>query len=184
MEECDCIIPAAGRSERMGRWKPVLPFGDSSIIQTVAASALRACPRVILVTGYRGGELAAIFRGEPRVHPVVNEDWPLGIFGSVRLGVSHAATARFFVTLGDMPWITEAVYQALLGEDEADVVFPVHDGRRGHPVLFHERVKPAIAAANPSRGSMRAIVESFRVREMPWPDASILRDIDTESDLK
>jgi CTP:molybdopterin cytidylyltransferase MocA len=23
----DCIVPAAGRSERMGRWKPVLPFG-------------------------------------------------------------------------------------------------------------------------------------------------------------
>jgi len=184
VEECDCIIPAAGRSERMGRWKPVLPFGESSIIQTVVAAALRACPRVILVTGYRAAELAAIFRGEPRVNPVVNEEWHLGMFGSVRLGVSHAGTSRFFVTLGDMPWITEAVYEALLRQDEADVVFPVHGGRRGHPVLFHERVKAAVATADAVRGSMRAIVESFPVREMHWPDDSVVRDIDTESDLR
>ena len=184
VEECDCIIAAAGRSERMGRWKPVLPFGEVSIIEAVAAAALRACPRVLLVTGYRGAELAAIFRGEPRVIPVVHEDWPLGMFSSIRRGMSCVSTARFFVTLGDMPWITDAVYAALLRRDEADVVFPVHDGRRGHPVLFHERVRPAVASADPRTGSMRAIAESFRVSEMLWPDDSVLRDIDTESDLR
>ncbi len=150
----------------MGRWKPLLPFGETSIIQTVVAAALRACPRVLLVTGYRGDELADLFRSEPRVIPVVNEDWPRGMFSSVRRGMARAGTSRFFVTLGDMPWITPAVYEALLTGDEADVIFPVHGGRRGHPVLFHERVRPAVASADPFTGSMRAIAECFRVREM------------------
>ena len=57
MEALDCVIPAAGRSERMGTWKPVLPFGGSTIIQTVVTAALRARARVILVTGYRAEDL-------------------------------------------------------------------------------------------------------------------------------
>ena len=59
------------------------------------------------------------------------------MFSSIRTGISKVTTTRFFVTLGDMPWITGSVYAALLEHDEADVVFPVHDGMRGHPVLFH-----------------------------------------------
>jgi molybdenum cofactor cytidylyltransferase len=184
VEECDCIVPAAGRSERMGRWKPVLPFGEGTIIEAVVAAALRTCPRVLLVTGYRGAELAAVFRGEPRVLPVENPGWAQGMFSSIRSGVAQVRTTRFFVTLGDMPWITEAVYAALLLQDEADAIFPVHDGRRGHPVLFHERVKSAVDSADPARGSMRTIADSFRVREMPWPDGTVLRDIDTEEDLR
>ncbi len=183
-ESCDCIVPAAGRSERMGKWKPVLPFGGSTIIESVVAAALRACSRVLLVTGYRGAEIADLFQGEPRVTLVENQDWPLGMFSTIRRGMARVSTARFFVTLGDMPWITEQVYAALLRHVDADVVFPVHDGVRGHPVLFHERVRAAVAAADPARGSMREIAGSFRVFEMAWPDDSVLRDIDTESDLR
>ena len=59
-EKCDCIVPAAGRAQRMGRWKPVVPFDGRTIIETVVSTALRACSRVVLVTGYRGAELAAL----------------------------------------------------------------------------------------------------------------------------
>ncbi|HUJ76076.1 MAG TPA: NTP transferase domain-containing protein, partial [bacterium] len=89
-----------------------------------------------------------------------------------------------FVTLGDLPWLTPSVYDALLaGDDGSDVVFPVHAGRRGHPVLFHERVKPAVAAADPATGSMRAIAQGLREAEIPWPDNSVLRDVDRPADL-
>ena len=182
--QLDCIVPAAGRSERMGRWKPVLPFGEGTIIESVVGTALCVCSRVLLVTGYRGAELAALFEGEPRVVPVENQDWQQGMFSSIRRGIARVTTPRFFVTLGDMPWITDAVYEALLFQDEADVVFPVHGGMRGHPVLFHERVRAAVASADLARGNMRTIAESFRVSEMRWPDDTILRDIDTESDLR
>jgi molybdenum cofactor cytidylyltransferase len=167
----------------MGRWKPVFPFGKSTIVETVVAAALQACLRVVLVTGYRGAELASLFKGEPRVLPVVNESWQLGMFSSIRLGVSRVRTPRFFVTLGDMPWILPEAYAALLGNEETDVIFPVHGGMRGHPVLFSERVKDAIATADPETESMRAIVGSMNISEIEWPDDSVLRDIDTEADV-
>lgn len=184
MEECDCVIPAAGNSARMGTWKPILPFGSSTLVQTVVETALRACSRVILVTGYRGAELTERLAGEPRVLIVHNEGWKRGMFSSLQLGVRQVRTRRFFVTLGDLPWLTPSVYDALLaGDDGSDVVFPVHGGRRGHPVLFHERVKPAVAAADPATGSMRAIAQGLREAEIPWPDNSVLRDVDRPADL-
>ena len=183
-DDCDCIIPAAGASVRMGAWKPLLPFGGSTIIETVVAAALGACSRVVLVTGCRGGELAARFRSEARVIAIENPRWALGMFSSVQLGVSQVTTPWFFVTLGDMPWITPGTYEALGDAGAgADVVFPVFGGRRGHPVLFHESVRDAVAAADPAGGSMRAIAEAFQVRDLAWPDRSVIRDIDTPADL-
>jgi molybdenum cofactor cytidylyltransferase len=185
MEDCDCIVPAAGASTRMGGWKLLLPFAETTIIETVVAAALAACSRVVLVTGYRGKELAARFRSEDRVISVENPGWARGMFSSVQLGVSRVATRRFFVTLGDMPWITPGTYRALRRAGAGvDVVFPVFGGRRGHPVLFHARIRDAVAAADPAAGSMRAIAEAFYVRDLPWPDDSVIRDIDTPEDLR
>jgi molybdenum cofactor cytidylyltransferase len=168
----------------MGKWKPVLPFGDTTIIRTVVTAALEACSRVILVTGFRGAELAAMFRGDTRVIPVENPAWQLGMFSSIRSGAAFVRTPKFFVMLGDMPWVSASVYTALLAAPEADVIFPVSGGQRGHPVLFKEKVREAITSADPVHGSMRVIAESFRIGELPWPDRSILRDIDTEADLR
>jgi molybdenum cofactor cytidylyltransferase len=183
-EQVDCVVPAAGKSERMGSWKPLLPFEDSSIIECVVRRALQSSSRVILVTGYRAGELEAAFHGRPRVSVIENPGWRLGMFSSIRRGVERVATRRFFVALGDMPWIRPEVYRALLAAPEVDVVFPVFDGIRGHPVLFAGAVKEAILSADPAAGAMREIAAGFRVAEMPWMDASILRDADTPGDLE
>lgn len=182
-EAVDCIVPAGGRSERMGSWKPLLPFDGSTIIERVVERALSACSRVILVTGYRAGELEAVFRGRPRVSIVENRGWRLGMFSSIQRGAAAVATRRFFVILGDMPWVGPEIYRALLRFPETEVVFPVFDGVRGHPVLFGGRMKEAILRADPAKGSMRNIAAQFSVRELSWQDDSILRDIDTKGDL-
>ncbi len=179
----DCIVPAAGRSERMGRWKPAIAFGSLTIIGTVVQNALEACERVILVTGYRGAELAAMFAETPRLLVVENPEWELGMFSSLRRGVACAGSERYFITLGDMPWITPPVYDALFACRGADVVFPVCAGRRGHPVLFNRRVREAVLGADPATGRMRDIVERYTVMEVAWEDDSVLRDIDRREDL-
>jgi molybdenum cofactor cytidylyltransferase len=178
----DCVVPAAGRSERMGRWKPLLPFRGATIVDTVVAAALETCHRVILVTGYRGGELASHFADNPRVVAVDNPGWELGMFSSIRQGAARVATERFFISLADMPFVGPSVYRALLDVPRADFVFPVHAGLRGHPVLAGTLVREAILAADPAAGSMREIVRRLSVVEAPWGDDSVLRDIDTPED--
>lgn len=182
-EDIDCLVPAAGRSERMGRWKPVLPFGESTIIETVVSRALQVCTRVILVTGYRGAELALLFRDMQRVRTVENPDWPRGMFSSISRGTGHVRTRRFFIMLGDMPCAGPDVYRALLQCAPADFAYPVFGGKRGHPVLCSMRVKDEVLRADPASGSMREIASRLTVEELPWKDDSIHRDIDTMEDM-
>jgi molybdenum cofactor cytidylyltransferase len=183
VSDVDCIVPAAGRSERMGRWKPALPFRGSTLAETVVATALEACRRVILVTGYRGEELAAMFAGKPRVVVMDNPDWAFGMFSSIQRGAAQVQTGRFFVQLADMPFVGPAVYQALLVVPDADFVYPVHAGTRGHPVLMGPRALAAVLAADAAAGSMKEISRRLAVVELPWGDDSVLRDLDTPTDL-
>lgn len=168
----------------MGAWKPILPFGDGTIIGTVVAAALGVCARVILVTGYRGDELRALFGANPRVTAVENPDWEKGRFSSLQCGARHVRTGRFFIALGDMPWIPAEAFAALRDAPETDALFPTFGGRRGHPVLLSARVIPAVLAADPVEGNMREIAARFSVGELPWHDETILRDIDTMEDYQ
>jgi len=178
----DCVVPAAGRSQRMGTWKPLLTFGSATIIQTVVARAASACRRVIVVAGYRGDELARLLRGTSGVEVVQNPEWELGVFSSIRRGAAEVGSERFYITLGDMPWIRPEVYAVLEEPPSADAVFPVFGGRRGHPVLVSQSVRQAVLETDPTVPTMRQVLARFAAREVEWTDDSILRDIDTPED--
>ena len=64
---CDCVILAAGLSTRMKRWKMVLPYGDSTVIETAVSRALSVVQRIILVTGFRADEMEELFAENPEV---------------------------------------------------------------------------------------------------------------------
>ena len=180
----ECVVPAAGRSARMGDWKPLLPFRGAAIIEAVVRVALEACERVILVTGYRAEELEGVFVGEPRVSVVRNPAWETGMFCSQQQGIARVRSDRFFITPGDMPLVGAAVYRALLASSAAEAVFPVFRGMRGHPVLLSRDVGQAALREDPATGRMLDIVRRFECREVQWTDDGILRDIDTPDDYK
>ncbi len=166
----------------MGFWKPLIPFGGRTMVETAVEAALEACGRVILVTGFRGEELAALFPREARVVIARNPDWERGMFSSILAGMERVESDRFFVGLADMPFVRAEAYCALLSAPEADAVFPVHGGERGHPVLLSRRIIGAARAADPVSGRMKDVISGYTTLEIPWPDDSILRDIDTPED--
>jgi molybdenum cofactor cytidylyltransferase len=184
VEKIDCLVPAAGRSLRMGDWKPALPFGGATIVQCVVRTALEWCARVVLVAGYRGEELAALFAGEPRVRVAANPRWEAGMFSSLQAGAAAVSTVRFFICPADMPLIRPECYRALLDAAGGEVVLPVFAGRRGHPVLLDAALLPEIRTADPGSGRMKDIIARHRVTEVPWGDDTILRDIDTREDYR
>lgn len=180
----DCLIPAGGCSSRMNRWKPLLPFGESTIIETVVATALLVCDEALLVTGYRGDELAQVFEGNTRVRIVPNPDWKEGMLSSILAGVREVKADRFFLVPGDMPHIRAQVYRALLETAQADVVYPAFDGRRGHPVLIDAHIIGTILRLGREKGSMKEILHTLKYQVVPWKDDSILKDIDTPADYE
>lgn len=181
--DADCVLLAAGLSTRMGRWKMVLPYGDSTVIETAVTRALSAVRRVILVTGFRANELARMFADDPGVFSVYNREYRRGMFSSVRSGAAAVTSKRFFVLPADMPGILPATFTKLFAARRAPVVRPVYKGKSGHPVLLDERVRKAVLA-EPEDSNLKDVLGRFSSAELPVEDENILYDIDTTEDYR
>ncbi len=178
----DCLIPAAGFSSRMGSWKLMLPYKDSTIIGQTVDNALSFCSKVIIVTGYRGGELEKLYNRHPKVITVQNTDFKRGMFSSIQTGVPLVSTGWFFITMGDMPDITEKLYrklsEAAAGEKDTEIVRPLFSGKRGHPVLLKNTVIPTILS-EPWNSEMKNVFTHHKVLNLDMNLPETFADIDT-----
>ena len=183
----DCLIPAAGFSSRMGRWKLTLPYGKTTIIEYAVKNALRVCSRVILVTGFRGRELKELFKEEQRVITIENHDFDQGMFSSIQTGVPLIETDLFFITMGDMPQIEPWIYEKLIlsarSNTGKEILRPLFNGKRGHPVLLKKDVIPTILS-EPRESEMKQVFTRHRVLDLNLDIPETFRDIDTEEDYK
>ena len=65
-----------------------------------------------------------------------------------------------------------------------DVVVPVYNGQRGHPVGFARAFYPQLRALRGDAGARNVLINyAADVVEVPVPDPAILRDIDLPEDL-
>jgi molybdenum cofactor cytidylyltransferase len=173
----------------MGAWKPLLPFGASTIAETTVASALGAWVggarlRVVLVVGFRGEELAARFPGNPRVTVVENPGWKTGMLGSIQAALAHIASDRFFTIPADMPLVPSSVYARLAEAwDGSRPLFASYHGEPGHPVLVPASLIPAILALDPG-ARLRPFLFSKGGSLIDCGTEAVLADIDTATDLE
>ena len=181
------VIPAAGLSSRMGAFKPLLPFGAGTVIEESVASALPYADTAVAVLGNRAGELSALLCGRfgDRLTLAENPDYAVtDMLTSVKIGLRAMGECdAFFLVPADMPAIGDKVYAALIGafDGSVDVIYPVIDGRRGHPPLIHARLIPQILAYA-SGGGLRAVLSDRNVKEIAVTDRGVLIDLDTPQD--
>ncbi|HSR40577.1 MAG TPA: nucleotidyltransferase family protein, partial [Longimicrobiales bacterium] len=138
------IVPAAGRSTRMGTPKPLLDAGGRSFLQAVVGALSRGgCAPVLVVLRERSGPVAAM-AGTAGARIVVNPDPSAGPVSSLRAGIraleeaEEAVDGVAFCPV-DHPLVEPDTVERLLGAfraGDAPAVVPAHGGRRGHPVFF------------------------------------------------
>ena len=174
---------AAGKSSRMEKWKMTLPCKDSTVIECSVRNALEVCSRVILVVGYRAGELEAIFHEWDSVEVVLNPLYEKGMFSSVKKGTTLVNTEKFFISLGDMPLVGPAIYRTLLLCPQVEAVIPKYRGKKGHPLLLSGEVARCIAEFDDTK-TLREVLAEFPGLTVPVEDNHILLDIDIKEDYK
>ena len=178
------IILAAGRASRMGGQHKLLEHwrGKPIIAHVVDAVAAAGLPPPIVVTGHSGDDVAAAL-GERAVTLVTAADWAEGMGRSLAAGIS-AAPAHWdaaLVFLADMPRIEPALI-ALLAAAPGQLVVPVWEGRRGHPVRWPRAAFAQLLALAGDVGG-RAIMDQFAVTQIAAPSDAVLDDIDTPAAL-
>jgi len=183
------ILLAAGRGRRFdpagarNKLLQTLPGGE--LVVAASARRLLACvPRVVAVVPPDDGGVGGILRSLGcEVTVCLEADTGMG--ASLVHALRHALAADgWLVALGDMPFVAPATLAALRDAvvDGAGIAVPVHEGRRGNPVAFAACHRDALLGLGGDQGARR-LLQAYPVLEVAVPDAGILRDIDTPSDL-
>ncbi len=185
------IILAAGRSERFGTDNKLLhPIDGTPMIRVTAERVLAAnLGDVVVVTGHDADQVERALNGLS-IRCVRNATPWSGMGTSLATGANavNAEMTSLFVMLGDMPKLKPETLTQMLGaldyKGGHDIVVPVHNGRRGHPVLFAARYFTRLCALSGDTGA-RAILNAHpeRVIAVPVDDPGTLLDIDTPEDL-
>lgn len=185
------VILAAGLGTRMrGPNKLLEAFEDQPIVRHVALAALASrADRVAVVLGHEAGRVREALQ-DLDVDFVDNPGYQEGMAASIRsavvsLGVQAGA---LLFCLADMPRVSAKVIDALIdahrSQPQAMACQPVHEGRRGNPVLWASAAFPELLRLTGAEGA-RILLERHRdhVKAVDVNCAGILLDIDTAADL-
>ena len=184
------IVLAAGRSTRMGGPNKLLAeIKGKPLVRIAAEQALasRADP-VIVVTGHQRERVEEALKGL-RVKFVHNPDFANGLSTSLKAGLAAvpAEADAAIVCLGDMPQVTSAMIDRLIGAFDpargALIVVPTIAGKRGNPVVWSRRFFPELVALEGDVGARHMIgAYGEAVAEVP-ADAAAFVDVDTPEAL-
>jgi molybdenum cofactor cytidylyltransferase len=176
------IILAAGTSFRAGAFKPALDLGGRPMVIRCIEGMRTACARIIVVGGFRFPMLCEMLADLGGVECIENPLFPLGMFTSVKRGLSLSASDSVFLLPVDTPLVPPHVYLSLLHRP-GKIVVPTHGGRRGHPVLLRRSVIPPILG-EPDSSSLRDVIHRIGPEFLEVDTPEVLRDIDTPEDYR
>ena len=188
-DQVSAILLAAGRSRRMGAFKPLLPFGNSTVIESCIDNLRHAgVENFVLVIGHRGEEVQAKLQNQNLVF-AVNPDPDSEMSASIARGVeviSNSAKALLIAPV-DYPAVPPEVVTQLINEwsDGTRLLQPEHNGRGGHPVLIDLVYRQELLHLDPNRG-LRGLFAAHReeVRRVPVDSPYVARDMDTWEDYR
>jgi molybdenum cofactor cytidylyltransferase len=182
------ILLAAGRSRRMGAFKPLLAFGESTVIESCISNLQEGgVKRVVVVVGHRGDEIRGRLAHLP-VRFAVNTDAESEMGASIARGgeMIPEGTEALFVALCDQPAVAPESIRLLIDERRrtgARLVVPEYQESGGHPVLLDHSLREELLNLDPQRG-LRALFDAHREEVLRVRVASpyVARDMDTWED--
>lgn len=187
MNDVAAIVLAAGRSRRMGRFKPLLPFGDMTVVESCVSNLRSAAvDEVIVVAGHRHEELCQQLKSAS-VTFVTNPDPDSEMSESLALGVEalSGTVEAVLITPVDHPAVSAETIQLVIAKwrEGAKLIQPEFAGKGGHPVLIDLRYRDELLHLNKPSG-LRGFFAKHRaeVTRLPVQSPFIARDMDTWED--
>ncbi|SDI10554.1 molybdenum cofactor cytidylyltransferase [Pseudomonas delhiensis] len=181
------LLLAAGSGHRFGADKRQARLADGrGLLAASLANAREAFDEVLVVL--RPEDDAAALGVPVDIATVRCAEAAAGMGHSLAAGVAALAdnpAASVAILLADMPWIAPQTLHLLATQaSEQRIVFPLHQGQRGHPVLFGRAFWPELRALQGDEGA-RAVLQAHREAWHPVEvgDPGVLRDVDTPAAL-
>ncbi len=163
--EMAAIIIAAGYSSRMKVFKPLLPLGESTVLEHALKTFLDAgVKKIIVVLGYQGKRIEPLLE-KYNISPVYNPKYDEGMYSSIVEGIkalpSHSK--GFFLLPADMPLVKSSTIDALLEayrRSGKHIIYPSYNSRRGHPPLISSYFFSKILAYD-GGGGLKTLLKEY-----------------------
>ena len=190
-EKITGILLAAGLSTRMGTPKQLLPFGNSTMIETVIDNLLQSkLGEVIVIIGHQADLIRSTIKSEP-IQIVFNPNFYDGMLSSVQCGIRSVSksSSAFAITLVDQPLITPDLIDIVITahhENNYGITIPRFNGQRGHPAIFDRQYTEEILELDQHSGGVRSILQTHTddIYYIQVDSNRILQDIDEKEDYK
>jgi len=185
------VILSAGASSRMGRPKALLPYREGTFLELLIQVTRH--PRVGLTRVVLGAG-AEVIRSLAKIDPsivVLNDDWQQGQLSSLRAGLRSLEglhTDGIVLCPVDHPLVSAPLVSDLIAHFYADgrsIVLPTYEGRRGHPVIFSNKLYAELLAAPADKGA-RAVVwaHAADVLEVPTDEEGVVLNLNDPDMLR
>ena len=196
------ILLTAGASSRMGEPKPLVRWGERTLIEWERDQLLASCvEEIVIVTGSRA-EAVRRTLGEAGRYLVFNQRWPQGRATSLAKGAAallapgRPRPSVVVVQNVDQPAPAHVidrlveVFRARVAEgSRIEAIQPTYlddAGREhgGHPVVLDGALLEELAHADEEGEGLRAILQRHPPLRLPMPDEpSVALDLDTPEAL-
>ena len=181
------LVLAAGASLRLGRPKPLLPYGGGVLLDAVLRTA-RACGFDQIVLALGGAEEAVRQRVDTHGCDVVgNPAFGAGCSSSIAAAIPalHPETEVLVLLLGDQPGVSpETVRRLVDGRGSALLAVCRYDDGVGHPFAFDRSVLPQLTALHGDKAVWKLLEQRAAEVTEVIVAGPIPPDIDTEADYE
>ena len=179
------LILAAGQGKRIDTVKPLLSSDQGAMLDVVLRQFRSASlDALVVVLGYEARRIIQqINLADLKV--VINGEHRSGLSASIQRGLAHIlpGSQAVMIGLGDMPLVTTATINTLIREykkSKKGIVVPVHDKKRGHPVILDLTYQDDLLELRGDVGA-RSVLDAHPddIREVKIKSDEVLIDVDT-----
>lgn len=187
------LIPAAGRSHRMGRPKLLLPWGTSTVIEHVLAAWKASRVSAVIVTVHPDDDVLIARCRAAGADVVIVDPPPADMKDSVAAGLAYleatyhpGPTDVWLLAPADLPRLNTRLIEQILSAHkphDPQVLVPTAGGRRGHPVLFPWPLAAEVSKLTAAQG-IDALVAAAHARQIDCDELAAFADLDTPDDYE
>ncbi len=186
-----CVILAAGLSKRFGSPKALAKFNGEAIIERILKTVLSTkVEEIVVVLGAHKEQIESCILKHKKVRVVYNKDYKLGQTSSFKIGLQNLAGdfSGTFLYPVDYPLVQASTIE-MLGDvflqKQPSILVPSFDHHKGHPPIFHARLKEEILNLDNALG-LNTIVRKHTLDEiiLPVSDSGVILTFNTPQELE
>ncbi len=147
------ILMATG-ADQSSEYKSMMQIGSISVVQRLCMTFHLAGVRpIVVVASQEEQQILEKHLARMQIVFMKNEDAPDDIFYNAKLGLSHLMeTCRYvFITPVNIPLFSVETIKKLLSSKE-ELAVPAYKSHRGHPLMIHNSLIPAILSYEGANG--------------------------------